>query len=200
MLKLKKKWFSFWINVAFLLRLRWPAVKWQRWLKKEHKAKRSKLITAETPEDIRQYALDNKYKWRPDQVRVAGKFLPLDWVTDPEVFQARLEDEVPKDGDCDDYHFWFASVLETLDSVDEVIMASVGYPGGGHTVCGFLRHGKKYLVNYKIQEIDNFDDIPQIIAEWGTDAPKEPAVLWYVFESMEKKWTAMAVGPKKLNA
>lgn len=200
MTKVKKLWFAFWIRVAYVLHLRGPAVKLQRWLKREHRARRSELIKAQSPADIRQYAVDNDYEWRKDETRVGGWMMPLDWVTEPEVFQARLEDSVPKDGDCDDYHFWFASCLKEVESVDEVIMLSVGYPGGGHTVCVYRQGTEWYLVNYKIQPIPGPMDAPKIIAEWGTDAPKTPEVLWYVFESMEDLWTARAISPKVLPA
>lgn len=198
MLKLKQKWFSFWISLAFALRLRGASILLQRWLKKEHKAKRAELLRAANPADIRQYALDHKYTWRKDATRVGGIMIPLDWVSEPEVFQARLEDAHPSDGDCDDYHFWFASCLKLIPSVDEVLLVSVGYPGGGHTVCAYRQGEQKYLVNYGIQPIDSFDAIPSVIARWGVDDGKEPDVLWYAFESMKEPFTALAVGPKTL--
>jgi hypothetical protein len=188
---------GFFIKLAYLLRLRGPANSFQRWLKKEHKAPRVKLLEASTPQQIRDFAKEHGYKWRKDATRVGGWVLPLDWVTHPEVFQAKLkQDPYPGgDGDCDDYHNWFAACLRKIPSVEKVYVVSSGYPGGGHTTCCYKQDGKWYHVNYKIAEIDNPNDIPDIVAVWGTDAPKKPKVTFYVFEHAYPQWKAAATGP-----
>lgn len=193
------RWFSFWIKLAYKLGLRKWSIKRQRELTGEKKDERvDRLLEVATPGEIRAFAQAHKYTWRPDATRVAGKVFPLDWVSEPEVFQWRLEqDPFPEgDGDCDDYHYWFAHCLLSVPGIirENVVMCSVGYPGGGHTTCAYKYKDRWFHVNYKISEIDDPNDIPRIVAEWGTDAPKEPKVLWYVFEDLE--FNPLAIGPK----
>lgn len=190
-------WYSFWIKLAYKLGLRRWANNRQRALTGENKDQRvDKLLEVATPGEIRAYAKHHNYKWRKDATRIGGKAWPLDWVSEPEVFQWRLEqDPFPEgDGDCDDYHAWYAACLTKVPNVDKVILCSTGYPGGGHTTCAFKYKGDWFHVNYSVAKINDPNDIPRIVAEWGTDAPKEPKVLWYVFEDLD--FNALAIGPK----
>ena len=59
------------------------------------------------------------------------------------------------DGDCDDYHNWFAACLRLVPKVEDVMLVSSGYKGGGHTTCCYRMDGQWYHVNYKITPIDS---------------------------------------------
>ena len=85
--------------------------------------------------------------------------------------------------------------LSRMDGVDRVWPLSVGYPGAGHTVCVFRYTGTWYLLNYKIQAIDDPNEAPMLVAEWGTKAPAVPAVEWFVFETLDPPWRPAAIGP-----
>jgi len=179
MLFLIRLWFGFWIRLVYLLRLRNIINVFQRWLK-ERKAEKSHLRDFDSPENMVNYAR-TFFDWRRDETRVGGIVFPLDWISHPEVFERRLEKRENLDGDCDDYAAYCCAHLKKMGI--DAWLCSVGYPGGGHTVCCYEHNGKKYLINYKLQEIQDFNDVPQIIAEWGTRKNgKEPKVYWYLFE------------------
>ena len=188
-------WYRFWIKLAYALDLRVWANNRQRELK-EKEAPRSALLRANTPEEVVLFAHRNAYKWRPDATRVGGWMVPLDWISEAEVFQWKLEqDAFPEgDGDCDDRHYWSGRCFEEVPGVEHVMLVSVGYPGGGHTTCAFYRDGKWTHDNYGILPVENPLDIPQLVARWGTDAPKEPRVLWSVFETLD--FELLAVTPE----
>jgi hypothetical protein len=193
-------WLAYWLPFGRYLNFRGIGNAIQRRWKREHKDDRSELFRGKKPQSIRDFAVESKYKWREDATRVGKKKLLLDWVSHPKVFQARMEkDPFPQgDGDCDDYHNWFAACLRLVPGTDNVMVVSVGYPKGGHTVCAYAYEGKKYLVNYRIQEIADFNEIPDIIAKWGTKKKEgvEPKVTFYVFEKAYPQWKLMACGPK----
>ncbi len=196
---MKQWWFGLWISLAYALRLRGLFNSLQRRLKGEHNLPRAELFKAKTPQEIRDFATSNGYTWRPDETRIGGWRMPLDWVTHPKVFQAKLEsDGYPEgEGDCDDYHNWFAACLRLVPGVSRVLVVSSGYPGGGHCTCAYELDGQKYWVNYRIQEIDDFNDIPQLTADWANERKGEGNdVTFYVFERAYPKWEAVAIGPK----
>lgn len=171
----------------------------------EHKAERRPLPTSaeyegtrlETPEQLEAYA-QKHFKYRRDSGRLGGFVYPLDYVTEPEVFQARLESGAVRDGDCDDYHHWFARCLEQLENPPtEVLALSSGFRRakgatdadgnklprqGGHTTCVYLQGGNWYHVNYRIRLVENPNDAPRLVAEKHGD-PSDPRVPWYVFET-----------------
>jgi hypothetical protein len=184
---------SFWIRVAYLLRLRGPFVRLQRRLKREHKAPRKPLPKFDSPEHVERY-VKKRFKYRLDQTRIGGKMIPLDWVTDPEVFHARLDEGEQKDGDCDDYHAFVAHALKPISGVSDVYLLSSGYKGGGHTTCVYKFKGNWYLFNYSIKLIDDPNDAPRLVAEWGTKGDNEVAVEFYVFETIDPPWRAAALG------
>lgn len=189
----KRVWFSFWIHLAYLLRLRRPFNSFQRWWK-ERGAEKSPLFLADHPLDVLRFAKEHKFEWREDATRIGGWTVPLDWVSDPRVFQARLEkDPFPEgDGDCDDYHYWFATCVSKIPGVGRVVLCSSGFRKGGHTTCAYEWEGGWWLVNYEVSRIDDPNDIPRIVAEWARGEGAES--LWHVFEDLE--FNALAIGPK----
>jgi hypothetical protein len=182
------RWYGFWVRIAYALRLRRGANRLQRWLKGEPKAPRKALPLFSAVEDVDRYARKQRYKWRTDASRVGGILLPLDWISDPEVFQARLEQPSPSgdgDGDCDDRHFWAAHCYARIEGVQNVMLCSTGFAGGGHTTCAFLLNGQWYHDNYGLSPIDDPNDIPQIVARRHTPEGKKVRVIFYVFEDLE---------------
>jgi hypothetical protein len=191
----KSNWFGFWIRVAYWLHLRkWVNDVQRRF--KEKDAKRSKLPTFSTPWAVPDYVTKNKYKWREDSTRLGGWVIPLDWISHEEVFQARLDsDSFPEGiGDCDDRHSWAAHCYALIPAVSRVYRVSVGYEGRGHTVCVFKMNDQWYLDNYGLKEISDPNEVPGIIAAWGTKKGGLVKPTWYVFENLD--FTAEAVGLK----
>ena len=188
---------GFLLQLVYFLHLRGPANDFQRWLKREHKLPRVPLLVADSPRAIVAYAKEHGYIWRKDATRVGGLLLPLDWVTHPEVFQAKLEqDPYPGgDGDCDDYHNWVAACLRKIPTVEKVYVVSSGYKGGGHTTCCYKQYGEWFHVNYQINAIKDPNDIPEIVAKWGTDEGDKVKVTFYVFEEAYPHWQLAACGP-----
>ena len=191
---------AYWLPAGPWLNFRGIGNSLQRWLKGETKMPREDLVECKTPQQIRDHALYHGYKWRKDATRLGGKVFPLDWVTHPKVFQWKLtQDPYPQgDGDCDDYHNWFAACLRLLPpeaNISRVMVVSSGYPGGGHTTCAYEQNGRKHHVNYRIREIADFNDIPQIVADWSDKEATGVPVTFYVFEAAYPKWKALAVGP-----
>lgn len=131
--------------------------------------------------------------YRLDTGNFFGVKFPLDWPTDPEVFQARLDAEDGKDGDCDDYHTWAAHALSLVSGVESVFILSCIYEGGGHTVCVFKYLGDWFLFNYRIILIESPNKAPEMVAKWANR--KDGTLQAYVFENLEPAWTAAAIGP-----
>lgn len=190
----KQRWYWFWLKVAFWLRLRWPVIKLQRWIKGEHKAPRREVMTFETPSKLVGYATA-RFKYRKDQGRIGGWVFPLDWVTDPEVFQARLEGEgEPRHGDCDDYHFWAATALAKIRGVSDIYLVSTGYKGGGHATVVYRYFGAWYHLDYRIYSISDPHRAPQQVADRYGDG----SIMFWVFESFDRPWRAAAIYPERL--
>lgn len=191
---MKVKWYSFWIRLAYFLRLRGVFNNLQRWLKGEHDAPRSPLLRFDTPDELRRY-VHERFVYRLDQARVGGIAFPLDWITEAEVFQARLENRSNIDGDCDDYHNWFARCLQTMTGVSKVYLLSLGYVGGGHTVCVY-KYGKNwFLCDYKIYPLNDPNNAPMKVAARRTKDKDDPSVSFFVFESIDPEFRAVAIGP-----
>lgn len=190
-----QRWYGFWLRVAFALKLRRPFNRFQRWLKNEHKAPRKALPSFEDIFDVDRYARKQKYTWREDATRIGGLMLPLDYISEPEVFQAKLELPISPDGDgdCDDRHFWAAHCYKRIKGVEDVVLCSSGFKGGGHTTCAVLFNGQWYHDNYGLEPIDDPNDIPMLVAMWGTKAGKPVEVTFYVFEDVELN--ALAICP-----
>lgn len=190
---MRQAWYGFWIRLAFLLRLRGLSVRLQRWLKRETKAPRAPLESFPRPEAIEEY-VSSRFEYRDDETRIGGWTVPLDWVTDPEVFQARLDSDEKRDGDCDDFAFWVANVLLDVPGVEVVYLVSAGFPGGGHTFCVYRYHGGWFLFDYRISELRNPNDAPERIAHRYFGEGTE--VYWYAFETVEPPWRLAATCPK----
>lgn len=194
----KQHWFRFWLRAAYFLRLRWPAIWLVRWLKGELSAPRKELPPFKTPDEIIRYAAE-RFQYREDKGRVGGWVFPLDWVTDPEVFQARLDDRVQRDGDCDDYHFWVAEALSGVDGIDRLYLMTCGYRGGAHTTVVFRDSWKKWrLVDYALTTLEDPNDAPGLVARrYSIDGTGH--VTYYVFETLFfPPWRAEAIGPDKI--
>lgn len=191
-------WYGFWIRIAYALRLRGFVVRIQRRIKGERKAPREALPQFATPEDLETY-IRARFEYRRDQTRVGGFMLPLDWVTHEEVFHARLLDPELPDGDCDDYAFFVARALLLISGVSDVLLLSSGYKGGGHTTCVYRYKSNWYLFNYKIQLIDDPNNAPQLVSNWGSRRDARPAKTnFYVFEYVDdnRMWRPAAICPK----
>jgi len=191
----KQWWIVFWLRAAYMFRLRWPFIWLQRWAKGELKAKRKPVMTFETPNQLATYAMA-RFKYRKDQGRIGGWVFALDWVTDPQVFQARLEDtnSTERDGDCDDYHFWAATALKKIDGVRRIYLLSTGYKGGGHATVVYEYRGAWYHLDYRIYSISNPNRAPKQVA--GKYSNGE--VLFWVFESVDPPWRPVAIFPDRL--
>jgi len=147
-------WWAFWIRVYFFggalgVNLRRIVNGLQRLLNREPWWPRAPLPLFATPGDVEDY-IRGRFAWRKDGTRLGGLFLPLDYVTHPEVFQAQLETEGGVDGDCDDHHFWVATVLQTVPGVAWAHTLSCVWKGGGHTTCLYEHNGVIRLFNYRI--------------------------------------------------
>lgn len=142
----------FLVRLFFFLRLRKPVNNFQRWWRNEHKAKRVPLPTFKAPGELEDY-IRARFKWRPDGTRLGRWFLPLDYISHPEVFHARILDGVrDNDGDCDDFHAFCAEVLDTMPKIDAAYLHSVVWNGGGHTTA-LYKVGEAYIgFNYKIAD------------------------------------------------
>lgn len=195
---MKRAWYSFWLRVAFALRLRWPSIWLQRWIKGELKAPKKPIPDFETPHEAAAYA-GERFQYRLDMGRLGGLVFPLDWITDPEVFQARLEEGTAKDGDCDDYHYWAAVAVSKIEGVDSVYLLSSGYPGGAHTTAVFRYKGNWLHFDYSIYPLHDPNEAPAAVAKRYTKAADgDPEVVFYVFETLDPPWRAKAIGPDKV--
>ena len=175
-------WFGFWIWVLYALRLRRPLNNLQRWIVAESKRPRLPLEPMRVPGDLRARLAD--FNWRKDGTRIGGLFIPLDYVSHPEVTEARLQNGEKADGDCDDAHHYAAVQLETMIGVDEVLHVSVGYPGGGHMACVYLFQDRWWLLNYgKIIAIGGPLEAGPELMSWADHAGKRPR--WLLFETTD---------------
>jgi hypothetical protein len=127
--------------------LRWPAIHAQRIFSGEYDALRSTLPHFDTVAGAIGYAMA-RFTYRLDSASLGPIKLHTDWITDPHVFQARLESTFDFDGDCDDYHAWIAEAARRIPGVGSTALLTVIYDGGGHTVTLIRMTDKLALVNY----------------------------------------------------
>lgn len=170
------------ITLFYKLGLRRILIKAQRVLSGEWKTIKTPLPDIYRPEDVETY-INQKFKYRLDTLSIGNKKIPLDWVTTPEVFQTRLENPEDVDGDCDDYHYWAATMLARIPGVSNVMMVSTVWSGGGHTVCTYFYNRKWFLFNYGISEIDSPNDVPRLVFKRHAEVGSK--VLFYVFEDLD---------------
>jgi hypothetical protein len=181
------------IWLFYKLRLR-PAFNWlQRRAKGEHKATRAPLPRFSTPASIEEY-IRFRFSWRADSGRLGGIVFPLDWISDAEIFHARVLAGESGHGDCDDYHNFFAVALRTLVGVGRVYLVSSGFRkgrfGGGHTTCVFEYRSRWYHVDYGIKEIDDPNLAPYEVARARSD-DGSTYVPWAVFEDEYQRAAAV---------
>lgn len=197
---MKAAWFSFWLRVFYGLRLRGPVTKFFRWVTGEHTAPRKELYHLPTPEAARDYVMD-RFQYRQDELKLR-KFnlvIPVDWVSEPEVFQARLESKEKTDGDCDDIHMWAAVMLSSMKEVTRLYLLSSGFKGGAHTTVVFQRKdGSWWHFDYNIYRLNNPNEAPLRVAERHTLPYVPIRVTFYVFETIDPLWKAVAISPAVL--
>ena len=153
-------------------------------------------MTFETPQHLVDYA-KARFKYRKDEGRIGGWVFPLDWVTEPEVFQARLElSSVQRHGDCDDYHYWAAEALSKIQGVSHIHLLLTGYKGGGHATVVYCHLGAWYHLDYQIYAIADPNKAPEQVADRYGDGQ----ILFWVFESFRWPWRAVAIYPERLKA
>lgn len=157
----------------------------------EHKAARTPIPSFQTPEEIERFARQNGYEWREDSGRLGGFVFPLDWVSEPEVFQRRLELAEIADGDCDDYHAWFAHALRQLPDdqrIGVVYLCSIGYrkdgKRSGHTTAAFQRGSHAYGVDYSIRIVSDLLSWPSEVVKRRSDG-NNPRPDWAVIEDAD---------------
>lgn len=182
------------LRLAYALRLRWPFIWLQRLLKGELSAPREPLPThLKTPEEIYLYA-KQRFKYRKDEARLGKWIVPMDWVTDPEVMQHRLNNPDDRDGDCDDIHFWAARMLQDCPGVSRVYLCSSGFVGGAHTTCVYRYNDAWYHLDYRIYTLANPNSAPMRVASRYTRPPNAVKVTFSVFETIDPPWRAVAIG------
>lgn len=200
---LKIYWFGFWIRIAYLLGLRRLSCAVGRWLSGENKVKKTELPKFESLEEIESYFSD-LFQYREDKVQIqvnkgAAIVFPLDWVSDPRVFQTRLEDSKTRDGDCDDAHFWFANVIQGMQGVEDVYLLSSGWPGGAHATVVFRHFGQWLHFDYKIRDLENPMDAPEAVAARYSGGKGSQKVTFWNFERVTPtSWKPAAICPTEL--
>jgi len=197
---MKAAWFSFWLRVFYGLRLRGPVTKFFRWLTGESTAPRKGLYHLPTPEAALDYVMD-RFRYRADEIRLrkCNIAIPVDWVSDPEVFQARLEANEKDHGDCDDIHMWAAVMLSSMREVTKVYLLSSGFQGGAHTTAVFQRmDGSWWHFDYNLYRLQDPNEAPLRVAERYTAQYVPVRVTFYVFETIDPPWRAVAISPTKL--
>jgi hypothetical protein len=186
----------FWIRLFFFTRLRLIVNAVQRTFAMEWRKPRADLPTFETPAELEAYVRE-RFKWGEDGVRIGGLFIPLDYVKNPRVTQALLEKAGGLDGDCDDVHFWVATVLETVPGVAWAHPLSCVWKGGGHVTCVYSYKGFEYLFNYGIQGPIELDDAPALVLKWKNQKltragePQLPKLWFWVRETIQHKLIAV---------
>lgn len=197
------------IAIWFFYRFGWRerANRIQRRLAGEHNAPRAELPGFISPEEIEAYARA-RFDWRKDELKTSGRIggfmVPLDWISDPEVFQHRLAREAVADGDCDDYHWWFAECLDRLPAeagVRDVMLvsSSLGWTGG-HTSCVYrVEDDGWYHVDYEIRRIPDPFAVPNDVAQRYADTEAEEVVQWWVMETLDNEAYAIGNLPKLLD-
>ena len=199
------RWYGFWLRVAFTLGLRKLTCKFMRRWKGEHKEKRTPVMLFESPEAIAAY-ISHYFQYRHDTiVLLLNKrryVFPVDWVTDPEVMQTRLENCLVEDGDCDDIHFWAARALCTVPGVSEIYLLSSGFNGGAHATTVFKYFGEWKHIDYRLYDLHGDPMQATIdVALRCTKEGREHTISFWCFEKVtEDSWEPAVLCPDKLEA
>lgn len=177
------------IDWFFGLRLRWPVI-WVQRLLQERGAPRSPLPSLDHPMALTMYSNEQGFDWRPDATRIGRKAIGLDWISHPEVFQARLKSGSETDGDCDDWHFWAAQLLREMESVEDVYLVSSMWDGGGHTFAMYSTATDIVLMDYAPQVVGSWAaGVEQIHERYADGAP----VFFVVWETPDLRLVANGV-------
>ena len=162
-----RAWYWFWIGVLYGLRLRRPLNSLQRRLQKERSEARLPLADLRTLDGLRAHL--KPFDYRKDGSRIAGFFFPMDYVSDPEVFEARLRSGAVADGDCDDFAHYAATQLKRMGH--DAYHVTIGYQGGGHVACVYRGKGDGtwYLMNYQtVTYLEHPQDAEEHLLKWAT--------------------------------
>jgi hypothetical protein len=195
-------WFGFWIRIAYWLNLRkLVCYFWRSWFKENQ---RRPLPMFTTPEELQQYMM-SRFQYRYDRLEASfmgRRFLfPIDWVSDPEVFQARIEDPAIKDGDCDDIHMWAAAILSRMPGIEKVYLLSSGFQGGGHATVVFFAAGHWRHLDYNLYELLNPNAAMDGVVQRYTKGDRPKEVTFWVFERVRnwpETWKPEAICPARL--
>lgn len=175
-----RAWFGFWIWLFYALRLRRPWNSVVRWAL-ERNAPRESLAAVRSPGDVA-LALSG-WRWRRDGTRVGGLFVPIDYVSHPEVVQARLLSGESTDGDCDDAHHYAAVQLARCWGVGRVLHISIGYKDGGHLAVVYEYRDCWWLLNYGrvTQLVGGPNSAVGPLLRWA-QRPEDERPRWLYFE------------------
>ena len=152
-------------------------------------AKREPVLKFDTPQDVCEYVKAH-FAYRGDEFIGAKS----DWITDPEVMQARLNSP-DKDGDCDDIHTWACAALALVPGVSRVVLLEVGFgkaTKGAHAVAVYTYDDRCWLFDYTERwPLGSYDDGPANIARRYGD--KSGTVRWWVWKQAPPDWTPIAI-------
>lgn len=191
----------------FKLRLRGPANHIQRWIAGELKAPQKPIPFDSflSPEGVI-FFTQKKFQYRKDGTNIqiplltsrTGRrwWLPLDYISKPEVFYWRLLSATMKDGDCDDRHYFSGYCVTKLTEpvIRKVHLAHVWFRGGGHTLMMFERGGQWYYDDYGLKRLDDEHELPYIIAKKYSGSH---VVTMYCREEIRRPWKLYSVGLKE---
>lgn len=111
---------------------------------------------------------------------------PIDYISDPRVFEARLRTRNAGDGDCDDFHHYAACQLERMVDVTAAYLVSIGYRGGGHMACVYRFRDQWILMNYqRLHPLGHPNDACKVLLEWAERQNVTGKPLrwrWFLFE------------------
>lgn len=119
------------------------------------------------PTQIIEHVEQHGFQYRADATRIGGRFIPLDWITHPEVFEARLRTDQTRDGDCDDWHFYALTLLDRMTLVERAFLLSIMWHdddgAAGHTTCVFQSGEQWFLMDYQIIPLDDPRDAVELV-------------------------------------
>lgn len=176
-----RAWYAFWLWLAYATGFRW---RWNALLRRvlDGGAYREPLATLKHPPALAHHL--RRWAWRRDGGRIGGLFIPIDYVSHPEVTEGRISSHLHADGDCDDAHHYAAVQLSQMPRVDVAVCVSIGYPGGGHMACVYRYLGEWWLLDYgRITLLaDGLDSVEGVLMASRGHAGKRPR--WLVYEDI----------------
>lgn len=171
--------------------LRRPAIWIVREISGENGQPQKALPAFTTLADITDYARD-RFVYRIDSIGLFGHALKLDWITDPLVFQAKLNEAITPDGDCDDYHAWVCACALRVPHVKRASLLTAIYATGGHAVSLIeFDDGSLTMINYQTHTpVLSVKHAANLVAKWGTRDAQATAKRWLVEDWPSLKLTA----------